>query len=504
MLPDHSCPVQIDRHKAAIVRNDLSRPVRLALAAGILAPGSTFFDYGCGHGTDVSLLAAHGLTSSGWDPHYFPDAELTAAEVVNLGYVINVIEHEPERRAALRRAWALAQKVLIVAAQVLPGEPGKGHLAYNDGLITSRNTFQKYYEQPELKNYIDAVLGVDAVPTAPGVYFVFRDERQAQAFRAARFRSRSVTPGVRNQIRSFDDYRPLLEPLLRFFTERGRLPVRGELENEATILAEFRSIARAFAIIEQATGQDAWQKIAEARRHDLLVYIALSRFGKRPNFTALPADLQQDIRAFWSNYTNACEIADKMLFSLGEPGVIAEACRRSRIGKFIGNALYVHISALDGLDPVLRLYEGAASRTFGRLEETTLIKFRADKPKVSWLYYPDFDTNPHPALRSSLQSDLQGLHTAWRDYSTASNPPILHRKETFVTPDYPLYEKFARLTAQEEKWGLLDDAASIGLKNGWLRRLSGKGARLQGHRLLRLKVSGPDNNGSKPEILKPT
>jgi DNA phosphorothioation-associated putative methyltransferase len=97
-----------------------------------------------------------------------------------------------------------------------------------------------------------------------------------------------------------------------------------------------------------------------------------------------------------------------------------------------------------------------------RLEEATIIKFRADKPKISYLHYPDFDTDPHPALRSSMQADLQGLYVGYRDYSGAANPPILHRKETFVAPDYPLYQKFARLTAQQEKWGLLDDATLIG------------------------------------------
>jgi hypothetical protein len=50
----------------------------------------------------------------------------------------------------------------------------------------------------------------------------------------------------------------------------------------------------------------------------------------------------------------------------------------------------------------------------------------------------------------------------YRDYDTSENPPILHRKETFVTPDYPLYEKFAKLTHQEENWGLLDDTSTIG------------------------------------------
>jgi DNA phosphorothioation-associated putative methyltransferase len=488
MISD-STTLQIDRHKAAIVRNDLSRPVRWAVEAGLLQPQTTFFDFGCGHGTDVKILAGRGHASGGWDPFYFPEAEIIAADVVNLGYVINVIEREDERRAALVKAWSLAKEVLIVAAQVLIGEPGKGHLAYNDGLITSRNTFQKYYEQQELKTYIDSVLGTDAVPAGLGVYFVFRDEARAQAFRAARFRSRTATPRIRARVKGFDDYRALLEPLMQFVGERGRLPVGGELPNEDSVLGEFRSFARAFALIRRATDGAEWDAIIERRREDMLVYIALSRFGRRPRFTDLPAAIQQDIKSFFGTYTRACETADALLFSLGQPGVIAAACRESRTGKFVANALYVHVSALDRLSAVLRLYEGCASRAFGQLDGVTIIKFRADKPKVSYLYYPGFDTDPHPALHSGMQADLQGLYVSYRDYSAAQNPPVLHRKETFVAPDYPLREKFARLTAQEEKWGLLEDAASTGTREGWARRLIERGAELRGHRLIRRKTA---------------
>jgi DNA phosphorothioation-associated putative methyltransferase len=435
----------------------------------------------------MKLIAERGHTSGGWDPFYLPDAEIIAANIVNLGYVINVIENENERRAALLRAWSLAKEVLIVAAQVLIGEPDKGHLAYNDGLITSRNTFQKYYEQQELKSYIDSVLEVDAAPAGLGVYFVFRNEAQAQVFRALRFRSRATTPRVRIQVKSFADYRERLEPLMQFISDRGRLPVSEELPNEDGILSEFRSFARAFAVIRRATDEGEWDKIIERRRQDMLAYIALSRFGKRPKFTDLPPVIQLDIKAFFGKYTNACETADALLFSLGQPNVIAMACRTSRIGKFVGNALYVHVSALDALDTMLRLYEGCASRAFGRLDEATIIKFRADKPKISYLHYPDFDINPHPALRSSMQADLQGLYVGYRDYSTAANPPILHRKETFLALDHPLYQKFARLTAQQEKWGLLDDATSIGTRDGWNKRLLERGVALRGHRLVRIR-----------------
>jgi hypothetical protein len=41
------------------------------------------------------------------------------------------------------------------------------------------------------------------------------------------------------------------------------------------------------------------------------------------------------------------------------------------------------------------------------------------------------------------------------DYDQIANPPILHRKETFLHPAHPLHASFARLTRQEEKAGLL-------------------------------------------------
>ena len=120
MIRDDQLP-RIDRHKAAIVRNALSRPVRLALQAGLFTQGVSFFDYGCGHGEDVKLIAETGYAGSGWDPYYFPQTERTSADIVNLGYVINVIENERERREALSNAWALTRRVLIVAAQILLG-----------------------------------------------------------------------------------------------------------------------------------------------------------------------------------------------------------------------------------------------------------------------------------------------------------------------------------------------------------------------------------------------
>ncbi|MBD2069796.1 DNA phosphorothioation-associated putative methyltransferase [Leptolyngbya sp. FACHB-671] len=490
LLNAQSTQVKIDRHKAAISRNDFSKPVRLALEAGLLNQTTTFFDYGCGQGGDLERVAKLGYESAGWDPYYRPDSPLVAADVVNLGYVINVIESQAERREALIKAWELAGQVLIVAAQVLIAQ-GNSQIAYEDGVITSRNTFQKYYDQEELKIYIDQVLGVDAVPAALGIYFVFRDEAQAQSFRASRFRSRVSVPKVQLANKRFEDYKELLTPLMAFFTERGRLPTLEELPETETLSTEFGNLRRAFQIVLQATNPQEWDEISDRRRQDLLVYLALSHFGRRPKLRDLTPVVQNDIKSLFGGYQQACAAADLMLMSLGNLEVVEERCKSSAIGQKRPNSLWVHVSAIEALDPLLRLYEGCASRTIGRPHEANVVKFHFRKPKISYLVYPSFDTDPHPALHTSMEIDLRDLHVHYRDYDPNDNPPLLHQKDSIVTADYPLYEKFAKLTRQEEGWGLLDDLRLIYDYRGWQKCLEEHCAELKGHRVVWQKDADP-------------
>lgn len=489
IVNSQAADIKIDRHKAALTRNDFSKPVRLALEAGLFTPEITFFDYGCGQGGDIERVANLGYTSSGWDPYYRRDTLLNSADVVNLSYVINVIESPAERREALIKAWELTCKVLIVAAQVLIAQ-GNSQIAYGDGVITSRNTFQKYYDQEELKLYIDQVLGVDAIPVALGIYFVFRDEAQAQSFRASRFRSRVTVPKIQLASKRFEDYKELLTPLMTFVTERGRLPTKDELLQES-LNAEFGNLRRAFQVVLQATNQQEWDAISDRRRQDLLVYLALSHFSHRPKLRDLALVVQTDIKCLFGSYQQACAAADLMLMSLGNLNIIAERCRSSLIGQKRLNSLQVHVSAIEALDPLLRLYEGCASRTIGRPEQATVVKFHFHKPKITYLFYPEFDTKPHPTLHTSMQIDLRDLHVHYQDYHPSDNSPLLHQKDLLVTPDYPLYEKFAKLSRQEEDWGLLDDFRLIGDRQGWLKCLEDHCAELKGHRVVWRKEADP-------------
>jgi DNA phosphorothioation-associated putative methyltransferase len=81
----------VPRHRTAIARGTLSRPVVTALDDGIITTSTTVFDYGCGRGTDLAHLTQLSITASGWDPAHRPDARRTPAQVVNLGYMLNVM-----------------------------------------------------------------------------------------------------------------------------------------------------------------------------------------------------------------------------------------------------------------------------------------------------------------------------------------------------------------------------------------------------------------------------
>ena len=115
--------------------------------------------------------------------------------------------------------------------------------------------------------------------------------------------------------------------------------------------------------------------------------------------------------------------------------------------------IYVHRDVLDSLESLLRVYEGCAWADLGEIEGANLIKLHRHSGKVSYLVYPDFETDPHLALLRSIKLSLRTRELDCFDYAKSTNPPILHRKETFLPSGHPLVAKFARLTRQVENTG---------------------------------------------------
>lgn len=482
--------MDIARHRTALARHDLSRPVKCALADEVMAPGMTFMDYGCGRGGDVHRLRREGYDCSGWDPVHAPDGERRQSAVVNLGYVINVIERPGERAEALRCAWKLAERVLIVSARLVDEKPTGPTASFEDGVVTRLGTFQKFFEQQELRTWLDTTLSVRAVAAAPGVFYVFRDEITRASFAAARYRRQLAMPRITLTAQLAAQHRELLDELAQFLGLRGRLPANGELDAEARLVDAFGSVRRAFRCLRAGSQAGDWDRVRKERGEDLIVYLALARFEGRPKVSELPLEMQRDVKAFFGSYAQACRLADRQLYSVGIQADLDAAASSSPIGKRLPTALYVHVASIGALPLILRLYEGCARSALGSVEGATIVKMRRDEPKISYLSYPDFDRLPHPALRESVSLHLQTFRTRTRRYDAARNPPILHRKEAFLAPDYPRRDLFERLTATEEHHGLYEEPSRIGTRDGWERVLGEAGLGFRGHKLIRTVQRG--------------
>lgn len=466
-------------------RYALSRPLALATSShGLIGPDFTVFDYGCGRGADVRLLRKAGVRANGWDPHFLPGEELRAADCVNLGYVLNVIEDQRERGSTLRKAFELAQRCLIVSVRVDNALNDAAEFA--DGVLTKSGSFQKLYSQEEFKGYLEAVLGQRPHMASLGIAYLFKDERLESEYIAnlAVYRPRTFRESVMEQ---FTRDR-LAQRYLSKAKALGRAPLDTEFKSLPKLVERFGPPQRIERIASALLDPDSLTRTREDKRESILTYIAMMRLQgmSPPPIRVLPGEIQADIKMLWPSYKAALEAGTDFLFQLGKQEMVRTACSEARLGKRLPEDFYVHKSAEIQLPALLRLLIFAARKVVGEIEYD-LIKISLDGRKVSFLRYREFENVAHPDLVYSLRVYLPTSSYSIRNYSSSINPPILHRKEKLLDPLHPQYSEFANLSAQEEELGLLS-RSDIGTRAGWEAALQEKGLQIVGHRLTPISV----------------
>ena len=486
-IPTGSADLQsasgIHRHLTALSRSNFSAPVQALWRHGLIDSTRTVFDYGCGRGDDLRGLLANGIIATGWDPHFSPDSVKGIADTVNLGFVINVIEDLAERTEALDGAFALTSGVLAVAAMLTSESRSEGR-AHLDGYLTSRNTFQKYYSQLQLRDFIEHTLDEPAIAVGPGVFFVFKDKTLEQTFLRSRYgrqaktalsrgwvfqriqrdsiqeaRSRLRTPKVDRQTLLFETHRPAILSLWQRRLELGRPPRTSELEPSLVqeLSSGLGSLARAMRLADTRFDPLDAQRSTDQKRCDLLVFSALQQFQKRRPYRQLEDRLQWDIKHFFGDYSSLQAAARHKLFEIGQTDRIDAACRDASekgLGWFEdSHSLQFHVSLLDRLPAILRIYVGCATILAGDTNEFDLVKVHVRSGKVTLMKFDDFDNLALPRLQQRIKVRLRDLDLDIFDYGPSFSPPLLYYKSRYINEEYPGY---AEQVAFEEQLDRLE------------------------------------------------
>ncbi|MBL4652321.1 MAG: DNA phosphorothioation-associated putative methyltransferase, partial [Flavobacteriales bacterium] len=370
---------------------------------------------------------------------------------------------------ALKNAWSLASKVLSIAVMPPSSDAIENSKPYGDGFKTMRGTFQKYFMQEQLKEYVFQALNEAPIAIAPGIFFVFKDKVSEQAFLVERYnrhKYKSVTirpdrqrPTTIAKPLKSDVLKPQLELLWQEILDHGRFVHNDEIPIELAdaFKAEHVSLKRAEQYcIDELIETDLLKKSGADRREDLLVYFALEMFSGRKPYRQLPKSLQHDIKAFFDNHANAQIEARNLLFSTGDAKAIRDACEEfanNNLGYiFNDEQMLLHVSVLDLLPPILRCYIGCAGVLYGDISTADLIKIHIGTGKLTLQIYDDF-SKALPKLTQRVKIDMRSQKV--RIFSSNDEKvQFLYMKSLYIPDDFENFKEQSKFDRCLQKLGL--------------------------------------------------
>ena len=382
--------------------------------------------------------------------------------------MLNVIEDAAERLETLCDAFRIAKRLLVVSALIRETVNTTISGRFRDGVLTRRNTFQKFYEQRELQQYIEDALETTAVPVALGIFYVFREPGELQDFLANRTRRPidwsqiSARLGVERhpstRVDHYAKHKEILDSFWATMLRFGRPPRAEEFPRDMEMRQTFGSPRKAERLFLARGGVELLDKARQSRRNGLLVYLALSNLRKPTPFRQLSLSLQCDMHNFFGDYQRALTCGRDLLFSAGDSEQIQKACQSTILGWQDARALYIHRSLLEKLPPVLQVYVGCAELLGGDANEVDLIKLHKTSGKVTFLIYRDFQSDLLPKLHQRIKINLRTLSVQVFDHSNSGQ--VLFFKDKFLLPEDPFAKQVIPISAKLRKLGVTEIKAA--------------------------------------------
>ncbi|WP_208353576.1 DNA phosphorothioation-associated putative methyltransferase [Pseudaestuariivita rosea] len=445
----------VERHKTAITRAALSAPMYLLFTGGLIRRDRTILDYGCGQGDDIRALQSDGYTVEGWDPHYRPDpSALKKSQITNLGFVLNVIEDPEERAEALRRAFSLTELCLAVSVMLYGKADLSGVRPYRDGYLTSRQTFQKYYTQAELRDFVGSVLNVEPIAVGQGIFLVFRDELEEQRYLLRRqigFRGREhravpkpsapQKPTPKESTGKLS--KTIIQDLAAEIRAYGRQLDTSELPKSlmTRLSRSKQGLQYAASLAIADIGHEELEKIVAARTEELSLHFAMHAFSQRRSYSSFPPELRRDIRAFFGSHKKATEAGQSLLYSIGNQNLLLEdavTAAAAGIGHLEQGRFQFPANRRQQLSVRLRGFVALAERLAGDLSEATLLKIHITSRKLTALSYADFETSFLPRLMNRVKVEFDTFNVSAIDHFTTNDVRLLYLKSRYMASDHPM------------------------------------------------------------------
>lgn len=400
-------------------------------------------------------LLESGVKASGWDPHFAPLQPIQAADIVNLGFVVNVIEDFDERVEVVGRAYSLAERLLVISVMLANDYCTVGQ-PMNDGVVTKRRTFQKYYSQAEIIAFVKAVLDEEPIPVSPGVLYVYRDKNWEQQFYENRNKSKRafqrtgfsgnkpahISHRTISIQEKYTKYKKSLESLWDTCLALGRMPHPTETRMLPDLIGGFGSLPKATRFIINQKGQGLLEQSRQRRTDDLCVVLALQQFEGKNTYKHLNPGLKRDIKSFFGTVKAASEAARDLLFRIADTDAIAQACQWANnhgLGHYeIGKSLQLHTSLVEQLPSLLRVYVGSAAALYGDYRNADLVKIHVTSGTLTLLRFDDFESRPMPRLAERVKLKLREQNIEYYDFAQNSfEAPYLYSKSKYINEEYP-------------------------------------------------------------------
>ncbi len=350
---------------------------------------------------------------------------------------------------AIQGAWALTDKLLVISAMLANESYLAKFTPYKDGIITSRNTFQKYFTQSELKMFIELSLDESAIAVAPGIYFVFKDKYLEQDYLQNRHKrtrtweqkSKPVDIKEANTQLLFTKYSELFEEYWKTCLLLGRAPAKDEFSKAEELIELVGTMTKAFRLCLNFYGNDDLAIAQQMRTEDLLVYFAVGHFGRKKPYKYQPEQTKRDIKAFFDTNKNAQMLAKELLFQIADVEMIEAECLEAHknLPKSVlteefekPHSLTFHKQYLDLLSPLLRVYVSSALQLYGELEDIQLLKIHINSGKLTLLGYDNFEESNAPTLKERVKIKMADQDVDFFDYVDEHSDAVLSNKTDYI------------------------------------------------------------------------